>query len=476
MPEPIVTVAQMRQREERTWAAGISQESVIRRAGLAVAEVVSRLTADGDPVLVLVGRGNNGADATVAEQHLAERDSVLLRFESPQAFETLQQWLESQRGNRRALIIDGLFGIGLNRPLEGRWREAVEMVNACGLRLVAVDVPSGLNADTGEPMGAALEADVTVTLGAVKTGLIRESAARWVGRLELAGEIGLLPETAGGDHLWTLPSDFGALPPRRPAPAHKGRFGHLAVVAGSVGFHGAGVLAAQAALRARPGLVTVFTDEGCYVPVASQLQAAMVRPWKGETIADEEFTAIVLGPGLASPGLPPSVREEARRLWRTTRRIVVADASALDWMPPGRLEPGAGPRVITPHPGEAARLLNSTAEVVQADRFQAIRNLAQRWDSRRVEVVLKGRHTVVGGSEGPLFVNPSGNPGLAQGGSGDVLAGFLGGWLAQPALQENLVLALRYAVWRHGAAADRLEAQGAHWTTEDLVDALAAPT
>lgn len=475
MPEPIVSVAGLREREKQTWAAGVTRESVIRRAGVAVSQVAYRLTRTADPVLVLAGRGHNGDDAVVAEEHLGDRDNVLLRFNSSALIEDAQTWLRTFKKNRRALIIDGLFGLGLNRPVEGEWADLIRSINASGIRVLSVDVPSGLDADTGHPRGVAVEAMVTLTLGSVKAGLLRDEAARYVGRLELATDIGLVTDPgAPTDRLWTLASDFAGFPPRRHDHGHKGTYGHTAIIAGSLGYHGAAVLAAQGALRARPGLVTVLTDERCYLPVAAQLSSAMVRPWSGEPLENDDFTALVVGPGLASPGLSPSARAEVQRLWQHAKAAVVADASALDWLPT-ELSSEAGPRVITPHPGEAGRLLQISAAEVQADRFAAVRALASRWSGGRVVAVLKGRHTLVAGAHGPIHVNPSGNPGLAQGGSGDVLAGYLGGLLAQPELLTDLGRTVRYGVWRHGAAADALELQGDAWNTEDLERALGSP-
>lgn len=473
MPEPILSIAEIRNREERTWASGVTQESVIRRAGAAVAAVALRLTRPDAPVLVLAGKGHNGSDAGVAEEHLADRDTVLLRMHEhdPRVLESAHQWIEQFRERRDALIIDGLFGIGLSRPVEGDWRRLVESVNASRLRVLAVDVPSGLNADTGEPMGVAVEATVTLTLGAVKKGLLAEKATRFVGRLELAHDIGLVPGPELAELLWTLDSDFHGYPPRRPETSHKGTFGHVAILAGSLGYHGAAVLAARGALRARPGLVTVFTEERAYPAVAAQLQSAMVRPWRGDRIVGDGFTAFVVGPGLAAEGLSPAIRDEVCRLWVHAPQAVVADASALDWLPRD-LAAEAGFRVVTPHPGEAARLLGGTAAQVQSDRVGAARKVSGLWRGTDVLTVLKGRHTVISGSNGIVHINSTGNPGLAQGGTGDVLAGYLGGWVAQPPLREDLGLAVRFAVWRHGAVADALEARGSGWTAEDLAGAL----
>ncbi len=474
MPEPIVTVAEMREREERTWATGVNRDSVILRAGVAVANVALRWSSPNDPVLVLAGSGQNGGDAVVAEQHLADRDATLARLPDVAACESARAWLDEHRGHRRALIVDGMFGIGLNRPLEEPWKGLVEAVNASGVRVLAVDIPSGLNADTGEPMGGAVRAAVTVTLGAVKQGLLKEGAAAFVGRLELAHDIGLQPGHATGGPLWALASDFQDFPEHREDNAHKGSFGHVAILAGSLGYHGAAVLAAQGAMRARPGLVTVFVDERCYAPVASQLRAAMVRPWRGEPLEPDRFTAVVAGPGMASPGLSPAIRDEVRRLWRTASCPVVADATALDWLGSEAPETKAW-RVVTPHPGEAGRLLGTDARSVQNDRFGAVRALVQHWGGGRLGVVLKGRLTLTADAEGPICINSSGNPGLAQGGTGDLLSGFLGGLLAPRISEDRLMHTVRYGVWRHGATADALDATGRLWTTEDLAEALAHP-
>ncbi len=477
MPDPIVSVAQMREIEARSWAAGRIQSEVIRAAGREVARVVVRVTRPGDPVLVLAGHGHNGDDAVEVAAALGDREVRLLRIAEPGALSAACAWLHLHSATPGALVVDGLFGIGLNRPVSGGSAELIAAVNRSRIRVVSVDVPSGLDADTGAVHGTAVEAWITVTLGAVKRGLLVEDAAAYVGRLELARDIGLSgsEDVVGrGDGCWTVAGDFVGFPPRRPVWGHKGTFGHVALVAGSEGYHGAAVLAAMAALRARPGLVTVFTQERSFVPVASQLRAAMVRPWDGEPIEDPTFSAIVIGPGLASPRMDIRCRLEVQRLWRSARCPVVVDASALDWLGGDSTE-GAGIRVITPHPGEAGRLLGIDAAAVQRDRFLAVRKLSEAWKQLRVIAVLKGRHTLVSGRDEPVFVNPSGNSGLAQGGSGDVLAGFLGGLLAQPALAADAMQAVRYAVWWHGAAADFLESSGRTWTVDDLVEALGHP-
>lgn len=476
MAERVLSVAEMREWEARTWAAGVAQDEVIRAAGRAVAMVVRRRSRVGAPVLVLAGRGHNGDDAAVAAGELDDRKVLLVRVQGPGGARQALDWLEHHAGRAGAVVVDGMFGIGLSRPIEGECAEVIAAVHRSGLETIAVDVPSGVDAERGIALGPAVEASITVTLGAVKRGLLEETVARYVGRLELASDIGLVaqppvPIDGAKALFWTVPGDFEAYPPRRPAGGHKGTFGHVAIVAGSEGYHGAAVLAALGALRARPGLVTVYTDERCYVPVASQLRAAMVRPWRGERIEASGHTAVVVGPGLASARLPGNCRSEVARLWREAGCPVIGDATALDWLPE-RVEPGAGVRVVTPHPGEAGRLLGVPAAEIQADRCGAVRRLAERWEGGGTLVVLKGRHTLVGGAAEGIRVNSSGNPGLGQGGSGDVLAGYLGGLLAQSALVAEPSRAVRYGVWRHGWAADRLEETGRAWTVDELVEAL----
>ncbi len=373
--------------------------------------------------------------------------------------------LELALREKPALIIDGLFGIGLNRPLAEPWRNIIAAVNAADLPVLAVDVPSGLNADTGESFGAAIAADVTLTIGAPKTGLLAMPAWPQVGRLEVAEDVGLIPCPLQSELIWTEAKEFQNFPPPRPMAGHKGMFGHVGIVAGSMGYHGAAVLATRGAQRAQPGLATVFTQESVYTAIAAQLQSAMVSTWKPETKFPENLTALLVGPGLAAREVTEMLRGNLYFWWRNLDQPVVVDASGLDCLAAGALTKRPG-RVLTPHPGEAARLLNSTTQKVQANRLGAVRELSKRYGN--CWVVLKGHQTLIGRSEGKVFVNSSGNPHLAQGGSGDLLSGFIAGLLAQPALLADVATTLRYAVWQHGAAADKLQATRANWTVEDL--------
>ena len=490
MPLPVITIAQMREWEKATWAAGQTEAEVIRRVGKKIARRARKLTRSDDLILILAGKGHNGDDVRAAAEHLENRRVQVLDVNDPRTALTefqrrtgilpvsnqrekstqVEEKTEDRLEACPALIIDGLFGIGLNRPLDDDWTKFIAAVNQSQIPVLSVDVPSGLNADTGETFGAAIESAVTLTVGAPKIGMLAQAAWPFVGWLEVAEDVGLVPCPLTDELNWTTAEDFESFPPRRPVAGHKGSFGHLAIVAGSLGFHGAAVLATRAAQRAQPGLVTLFTPESVYPPIASQLQSAMVKLWTPDLRLLEDAGAILLGPGLAALELTDQLKGIIRRLWRDWQMPLVVDASALEWLGAQLGMARNAIRVVTPHPGEAARMLNTNVAWVQADRRRAVRELSRRFGN--CWVVLKGHQTLIGRSEGEITVNSSGNPHLAQGGSGDALAGFLAGLLAQPALQEDVGKTLRYAVWQHGAAADELQSERTNWVVEDLVNRL----
>jgi ADP-dependent NAD(P)H-hydrate dehydratase / NAD(P)H-hydrate epimerase len=466
MPIPVISIAQMREWEKVTWNTGQTEALVIRRVGKQAARQALKLTQPQDLIVILAGKGHNGEDARCAREHLLDRRVNLLEVSDPAA--DLSK-LDTLLSLAPALVIDGLFGIGLNRALDEAWCEFIAHLNNARIRVLALDVPSGLDADSGRPQGAAVQAAVTLTVGAPKAGLLKAGAWPFVGRLEVATPVGLIPCPFQTDMEWVQDSDFDGFPPRRAVASHKGSYGHLLIIAGSTGYHGAAVLAARGAQRAQPGLITLYTSEGVYCPVASQLQSAMVSPWRGAPDLPHTLSAVLAGPGLAGADVPEDLKELVRRLWREARIPMVVDASALPWI----LDQPAPPqtiRVVTPHPGEAGRLLNIPSTEVQEDRPRALRRLSRRLGD--CWVVLKGHQTLAGHLSGPISINSSGNPHLAQGGSGDVLSGFLAGLLAQPLLQTDPAQTLRYGVWKHGAAADRLEAGQTHWIIEELIGQL----
>lgn len=468
MSLPIISVEQMREWEKTTWATGRTEKEVIGRVGKIVAERSMHLTRPGDVILILCGKGHNGDDARATLAYFRERKVISHDVVEPQV--ALRKFFTASSDTPKPkLILDGLFGIGLSRSMDKDWQKLIAAVNESNIPVLAVDVPSGIDADTGEIRGAAIQATITLTLAAPKRGLLSPTAIPFVNRLEVAPEIGLVPCPFSNDLNWTCEEDFQNFPPVRHISSHKGSFGHVAIVAGSLGYHGAAVLAARGALRARPGLISVFAQQNIYLPVASQLQAAMVHPWISARDFPETCSAILFGPGLAATELSVTLKKEMIKVWEQSLLPIIADASALDWLPAVRDFPNAL-RVITPHPGEAARMLHTSIDAVQADRVAALRKLSVRYGN--CLVVLKGHQTLVGRSHGEVFINSTGNPFLAQGGSGDVLAGYISGLLAQPTLLTDPLKTIRYAVWQHGAAADQLTAVKSNWTVDELLQVL----
>jgi NAD(P)H-hydrate epimerase len=463
MPLPVITAEEMRAWEASTWESGIAPVEVIERVGRVLAAELMRRTRSGDRILVVAGPGNNGADAKACVRFLTDRQVVVVDATEPVS---ATGQLQDELSEPPDWIVDGVFGIGLNRPLDPAWAGLVDTLNRFRSFRVSIDVPSGLDATTGAVLGTAVQADETWTLGAPKTGLTVPTASAFTGRVRLFPDIGLRgrPRASGG-LLWSVPGDFVGFPPRRPVDGHKGTFGHVTLLVGSQGYHGAAVLAARGALRARPGLTTLIVQPEILAVVAAQLSAPMVRSWTANLRLPENATSVVIGPGLAAKDLPVPFRDLASRTWREHEGAVLADASALDWLPP-RSGLSSTLRVVTPHPGEAADMLDTTVKKVLADRVGSLREISRRLGN--AWVVLKGFQTLVGRAEGPVWVNPTGNPGLGQGGTGDVLAGFLGGLLAQSRLAAMPERTLAYAVWEHGAAADRLEEASRNWSAEEL--------
>jgi ADP-dependent NAD(P)H-hydrate dehydratase / NAD(P)H-hydrate epimerase len=467
MAKPVLTLKAMRSWEADSWAQGILEEDVIARVGQRIGERIMESSAPGDAILLLAGKGHNGDDVRAACSWISDRKITLINLRQPASQITC---LDKALSDLPDLIVEGLFGIGLNRSLEGSWEDVVNRINACPVRTVAIDIPSGLDPDDGKPQGATIRADQTWTVGAVKKGMLASGASEYVGRLEIFGDVGLAElDDHQSDLYFGIPSDFCTPPFSRPVESHKGNHGCTMLFAGSCGYHGAAVLAARGATKARPGLVALATHEPAYLAIASQLQNVMVHPVKKLLLIPPKATSVVIGPGLASSELPLELRSQVVEVWETFPAPVVIDASALDWLPSAG-GPQDALRVITPHPGEAARLLGCKAHDVQSDRVKALRSLSDKFGN--CHIVLKGHQTLIGTSTGPVYVNPSGNPSLAQGGSGDILAGFIGGLLAQETWATDPLMALRYGVWVHGNAADICETQHDSWEFDQLLDCM----
>ncbi len=478
----LVTAEEMRALDRHTIATlGVPAELLMENAGRVVASEVLRLRRAGATVWVACGPGNNGGDGLVIARHLhawgvpvavwllgdAERlaGDAAANLRRARAFGVpFAPALTPVPGD---VIVDALFGTGLGRPLAGDAAAAVARIAAARptCPVLAVDLPSGLHADTGQPLGAALQADVTVTLGLPKLGLVLEPGRTLAGRI-VVGRIGIADHAPGvpaAAELWTRAAAARGLP-ERPRAGHKGSFGHVLVAAGSRGKTGAAVLAALGASRVGAGLVTIATPASCQPVLAAKTTEAMTAalPESDGEFAREAEKAllelaaardvVVLGPGI---GRAASTGALVLRLARAFAAPLVLDADALFAFQGqlGLLRERTAATVLTPHPGEAATLLGCSAAEVNRDRVGAARELAK---SSGAVALLKGPASLIARPDGQLIVNPTGGPLLAAGGTGDVLAGMVGGFLAQGV---DAFAATALAAFVHGAAGDALAAR-----------------
>jgi len=448
-------------------------QPLMERAGLAAADVARSLIGDrGASVLVLAGPGNNGGDAFVVARRLRESffdpvvvfagDPAKLPADAADAYRafidgggsTLAEVPPKWRG---ALIVDGLFGIGLARPLSERHAAQVEFANGSGVPILALDIPSGIDADTGVAHGPAIRASATATFIALKPGLLTGDGVDHCGAVTVHS-LGLEAEAeapAAGHRLdWpSFATDLPLVLRRSSRNVHKGTFGTLAIVGGADGMVGAPLLAGRAALHAGAGKVWVGLVASHPPTIDWDQPELMLRSVDAVLAAGAD--AIVCGPGLGTSSAARAMVERAA----TGRVPLVLDADALNTLAvdpklAALIAKRDAPTIATPHPAEAARLLETTTAAVQADRLGAAQTLSARL---KASVVLKGAGSVLAHPDGTWDINASGNAGLATAGTGDVLAGFVGAFLAQ---SIDAKTALRLAVCLHGAAADGCVAQG----------------
>jgi NAD(P)H-hydrate epimerase len=482
----IVTTQQMQELDRSAiQEQGVPGLTLMENAGRAVAEAAARMTegrAD-RPVILICGRGNNGGDGFVAARHLREMGR------QPQVF--LATKPDDVAGDARAnldrleqmglsataisdakpvvracsasgLIVDALLGTGLSGKVHGLAGQLIEAINQCRERVLSVDVPSGLDADSGEPLGLAIRAEETVTMGLPKIGLYLYPGMDYAGRITVADiglPAGLVTDSPAAAHLidreWV-----GMLLPRRLRSAHKGDFGRVLIVAGSAGMTGAACLCAQGALRVGAGLVTVGCPASVNDILESKLTEAMTFPLPEtyERSLDTRALAIILelaenadvvaiGPGISRD---PETAVLVRRLVARLGKPMVIDADALSALADAAviLEGEHAPAVLTPHPGEMGRLMAASSEEVQARRTYFADAAANRF---RCVTVLKGACAIVAEPQRELTVNPTGNPGMASGGTGDVLTGMIAGLIAQRLIAFEAAAAATYL---HGLAGD----------------------
>jgi len=479
---------------------GIPSQALMESAGTSVAEFLWQRfpNAATRRIVVLCGKGNNGGDGFVVARKLQERGAKPAVYSFAAADEmrgdaaaNRNRWqqmtgemhivgdadgLASAKAaiGKADVIVDALLGTGVRGAVEGLLREAIEAVN--GRRreqtAVAVDIPSGAPSDTGDAQGAVIEADYTVTFTAPKIGMLFGKVNECCGELlvreigsprELIEEIGKA-EIGKGNLRWSEPGEFAEFAlPRKPA-GNKGDYGHALIVAGAVGKTGAAVLASWAALRAGAGLVTVATPEPALPIVAAHTPEVMTEPLRAtergsisvQNLEHDYFSSILkgkkalgIGPGLSTH---PETSEFVRRVVGGRAVPIILDADGLNAFA-GRaaeLKNLQARLALTPHPGEMARLLQSTIGEVQSQRIELARKCAVNWNCY---LILKGHQTVIAAPDGNTWVNSTGNPGMGTGGTGDVLTGILSGLTAQYGAQ-NWGQVLSFGVYLHGLAGD----------------------
>ena len=508
----IVTAEQMAGLERESERTGVSTDTLMENAGLAVAQSSRRLMggAAGKRVLVLVGPGNNGADGLVSARHLArwgaevtaylvtgrpgsdpKMDLALEYGVTVTAVDQTLGWSGLDRMITRShLVIDAILGTGRSRPLSGAIKDVVSRLSACGNNthrppVLAMDLPTGLNADTGEVDPACPHCDVTVSLGFPKVGLVTFPGAERVGRLEVA-DIGL-PAGLDGEqqiNLELLTAEWVRDNlPARPLNSHKGTFGHALVVAGSRHYVGAAFLAAQASVRVGAGLTTLASPHGVYSIAAGKLAEVIHLPLpedgEGRIHPDaaaliqgssSRYSAMLVGCGL---GWSDGTRDFLERLLTADlgpSMPIVVDADGLNNLSqiPNWWRHLRGPAVVTPHPGEMATLTETSLVEVQQDRIAAARQWASCWNTT---VALKGAGTVIAEPGGRVRISSFANPGLASGGTGDVLTGIIAGFMAQGLSPAQ---AAGCGVYIHGRAAEAVrERKGDAGTiASDLIEYL----
>ena len=444
----------------------------MERAGLAAAEVARTMASErGGEILVLAGPGNNGGDAFVVARWLRQwffQPTVVFRGDpsnSPEdAVAARRAYLDAGGTTvhdvpadwRGALIVDGLFGIGLARPLSAEYAAMVVQGNASGVPILALDVPSGIDADTGVARGVAIRAAATATFIALKPGLLTGDDVDFCGAVSVHN-LGVDADAANasGHYLeWLV---LAAVLPdrlrRRARNVHKGTFGTLGIVGGAAGMFGAPLLAGRAALHAGAGKIQIGFIGSDHPPVDWAQPELMLRG--ADRVIGAGANALVCGPGLGTDSAMAAILKLA--IAEPVPLVLDADALNLIAAQPDlalSVAARSAPTVATPHPAEAARLLRKSVSAIQADRVASAQALAALLGA---SVVLKGAGSVLAHPDGTWDINANGNPGLASAGTGDVLAGFAGAFLAQGI---DAKISLRLAVCLHGAAADACVAEG----------------
>lgn len=506
----VVTSEQMREMDRLTIQKyGTPSLTLMERAGAGVVKAILERFVEpvSKGVLVVAGKGNNGGDGFVVGRLLTEQGvscAIALLAKpneiSSDAAHNLEEYLtaggkvvgidadhlglltESIAG--KGLLVDAILGTGTKNEIRGIYADVIRAMNGSGLPIVAVDIPSGLDADKGTPLGVGVQAVMTVALGYPKLGQVIYPAVRYVGELVVA-DIGIEPaavaEVAPAAELLT-PEEIRPLVPVRNPDSHKGTYGHVVVIAGSRGKTGAAILASRACMRAGAGLTSLAAPRSLNNVFAGAMIEVMTEPLRDtaeeeiESLTNDEWrrllerkTVALFGPGI---GITESTRNNLRWLLRHLSIPWVIDADGLNnlALDIDRLRKARTAPILTPHPGEMARLIGKNAREVNKDRIGVARAFATE---HRCYVVLKGARTILATPAGKISINPTGNPGMASGGMGDVLAGILAALLAQGLSPEE---AMKLAVYLHGFIADRIAAKRGMlgMIASDIIDGLPA--
>ena len=499
----LTTAAEMREMDRKTIEEfGIPGQVLMENAGVkALAMFLDHFPdTHSQKICILAGRGNNGGDALVMARYLMNRGEQVTTFvltarekvkgDALTNLILLETLCREKEGSHlfflpdsdsfeayrsvirhHDLFVDGLLGTGLNTPVRGFFKEVINTVNATGCPVFSLDIASGLDADTGMPLGVCINATATATFGCAKAGHFLGEGRDFTGRLEVM-DIGIPDYIVASCpprlHV-TTPSTIAPLFPPRKRHGHKGNWGHLLIIAGSRGKSGAAILAANAAVGAGTGLVTLAVPDSINDSVEACTIEAMTAPVPDQgngyfthdnldtilTLARNK-SALALGPGLGT-------REETRKLvtalLEKTDLPLILDADGLNCIShdPSLLKKRKAPTLLTPHPGEMARLTGGTSGEIQKDRLGAAREFAAAY---QVILVLKGAGTLTALPDGTTFFCPTGNPGMASGGMGDLLTGIIGGLTARGL---SLADAARSGTFIHGACGDLLAQQKGPW-------------
>ena len=505
----LVTAEEMQQIDRRTIEDfGILGMVLMENAGRGATRFLLNYFPDieNKKVGVIAGRGNNGGDGFVIARYLKQRGirvhvyllaetnkvrgdaAANLAFLKPldvPLFEIPDEASHSKNKPQMAQIdlwVDAILGTGLKSNVKGYFKTVINYINGLSKPVFAVDIPSGLNSDTGQPCGACIRASATATFAFAKTGHMVYPGTDYTGVLKIV-DIGIPPHitaTVGPRHYLISAPLIQSYLTSRPADAHKGSTGHLLVIAGSPGKTGAASMTSMSALRAGAGLVTLGIAESLNAVMEGQMPEAMTYPLPESRTGVLGLSAfekvkklepgkkcLAIGPGL---GQDSDTGEFVRKIIQSSKIPVVVDADGLNNLA-GRLQillKVKTPVILTPHPGEMARLLDTEVSKVQQDRIKCSRDFAARY---KVHIILKGARTVIAHPDGRVFINPTGNAGMASGGMGDVLTGIIAGLMAQGLSPEA---SAHTGVYLHGAAADSLvEAIGPYgYLAGDVMNAI----